>query len=342
MIIKPVRNMEEFAQLIGLSRPTVSKYFSDPESVKPNTRARIEKALRQHDYRPNLFAVNLNKKVPKIVGVIVPDLTDPFYAALVSRIELDCSAAGYLMIALTSHGDPRYEARAIDRLLSLKIAGVIVAPVGTQASESAFRGLQSRLPVVYLDSWIDEGVPFVSTDNSQSTMLITDYLCRTGDRPTLFELPLVNRTAEERRNAYLEAMDRAGCPPEIVTPGGAPHWRFEETGYAEASRVLAGGGFPTRTVLCANDRLAVGVMAAMHHLGLRIGREPGCDYRVAGHDDQPGSRYLHPPLTTVAQNCARLGSAAVDLLLTAIDGGETEHGDRQVRVEATLMMRASA
>ncbi len=73
-----IRTMEEFAVASGLSRPTVSKYFDNPESVKPSTRARIEKALKDYNYQPNIFAVSLNRKKPKNIGVIVPHISDPF------------------------------------------------------------------------------------------------------------------------------------------------------------------------------------------------------------------------------------------------------------------------
>ena len=73
-----IRNMEEFAEVSGISRPTVSKYFNDPESVRKSTRGKIEAALEEYDYRPNIFAVNQNRKLTKNVGIVVPNLADPF------------------------------------------------------------------------------------------------------------------------------------------------------------------------------------------------------------------------------------------------------------------------
>ena len=81
-----IKTMEEFSAVTGLSRPTVSKYFNDPASVRPATRERIEKAIEQLDYQPNLFAVNFNRRRPKAIGMIVPSLIDPFYAALVEQV----------------------------------------------------------------------------------------------------------------------------------------------------------------------------------------------------------------------------------------------------------------
>ncbi len=337
-----IRNMEEFSLLSGISRPTLSKYFNDPASVRASTRAQIEQALQRYDYRPNLFAVNLNKRKPKIIGVMVPDLADPFFARIVGLIEGRCSALGLLPMVLSSGGDPTRETRAIETLLSFKIAGAVLAPLGRSSKAELIRNLETRIPVVYVDSRLDETSAFVGTDNGQSVGLMTDYLCRTGERPTFFDMPPVNHNAAERRAAYLAAMERLGLQPDIVAVAQHRSWNFEEVGFTETLRILDGGpGFPTRTLLCANDRIAMGVMAAAFQRGIKVGREPDCGLRVAGHDDQPLSRYGCPPLTTVAQDFERLAQVSLDLLLQRIDG-EAERQVAPVKLDATLVMRASA
>ncbi|MCW6509164.1 LacI family DNA-binding transcriptional regulator [Lichenifustis flavocetrariae] len=336
--------MVEFSQLSGISRPTLSKYFNDPTSVRPSTRAQIEKALQRYDYRPNLFAVNLNKRRPKIIGMIVPDLTDPFFSQMVQHIEGRCKALGLFLLVLSSRGDAKLEARAIETLLSLKIAGAVMAPLGQASKVSLIHSLQARIPIVFLDSRLDETTPFVGTNNYQSVPLITEYLCRTGERPTFFEMPAVNHNASERRDAYLKTMERLGLQPEFITVPPRRDWRFEDVGYTEALRVIdSKGGLPSRTLLCANDRIAMGVVAAAFQRGLKVGREPDCHLRIAGHDDQPSSRYLCPPLTTVAQEFDRLGQVSLDLLMTRIDAGENRSTlPEQIRLDARLVMRASA
>ncbi len=93
MASSKIGTMEEFARAVGLSRPTVSKYFQDPASVRPKTRTRIEAALQKHGFRPNIFAVNLNRRRSKIIGLIVPDPTDPFYMTLAQRVETEATEA---------------------------------------------------------------------------------------------------------------------------------------------------------------------------------------------------------------------------------------------------------
>lgn len=336
----PVRTMAEFAEVSGLSRPTLSKYFDDPTSVRASTRVRIEAALSQYDYRPNFFAVNLNRRHAKILGMIVPDLADAFYVRLAQVIESHANAAGMVLLVLSSRGETRFEAHAIETLLSLKVAGAILAPLGRSSETALVDNLQARIPLVFLDSRLDLPVPFVGNDNATSVPLITEHLCLTGKPPTFFEAPPVNHIGSDRRDAYVATMERLGLQPEVITVPSRRDWRFEAIGFTETERLLEGSGFPTGTILCSNDRIATGVMAAAFQHGLRVGRGPDADLRVAGHDDQPLSRYTCPPLTTVAQDFEQLGARALDLLLTGI--ADSGSAPAQVRVEARLVMRQSA
>ncbi len=335
---KKIRNMEEFAQASGISRPTVSKYFNDPESVKPVTRERIEKALKAFDYHPNMFAINLNRKRPKNIGIVVPHVADPFYAEVVRQIEMRCLDAGYWAVILSSHGERALEARAIQILLSMKIAGAIVAPLGFKSDLALIDSLSANIPLVFLDSRVDGDGPFVGTDNVQSVSLMVDYLHRTGESPCFLALPRVNRNATERSFAYVAAMERLGLEPHLIDVPGED-WNFEEAGYRIALDMLDGGGFPSRTVMCANDRIAFGVIAAACRRGLRVGHGPDADLRVAGHDDHPLSRFACPALTTVAQDFDGLARRSVDQLLGMIEGGPAAGGGL---LEARLVMRDSA
>ncbi|MGH6762568.1 MAG: LacI family DNA-binding transcriptional regulator [Phyllobacterium sp.] len=338
-----IRTMEEFAAASGLSRPTVSKYFDNPESVKPSTRARIEKALKDYNYQPNIFAVSLNRKKPKNIGVIVPHISDPFYAEIIRQIEMRCLKEGYWTIVLSSHGERKLEARAMRTLMSLKIAGVLMAPLGFETDAKLLASLADSMPVVFLDSRVNEDQPFVGTDNRQSIGNITEYLCRTGEHPCFLEMPAVNQNALERRAAYIATMERLGIEP-IVLPITAKNWSFEELGYQEAGRILDRGGFPTRTVLCANDRLAFGVISAAFERRRHVGREEGCDLRIAGHDDHPLSRFTCPPLTTVAQDYRQIAQLGLDMLLSRINAQESGTAiEAEVRrLDSHLIMRVSA
>lgn len=332
-----IRSMEEFAALSGISRPTLSKYFSNPGAVRASTRERIEAALARHDYRPNLFAMNGNRQVAKIIGVLVPHLVDPFFSEIVRRIEGRCLEEGYLAVTLSSHGEPELETRAIDTLRSLKPAGCIVAPLGTVSDVQKIEVLMAEVPVVMLDTFVREDASFVGTDNASSISSIVDYLCRTGERPCFLAMPSVNGNAEERKSAYVDAMSRLGQEPAVLAPrsGG---WDFEEIGFQEMRWRLTEEALPSRTVLCANDRMAIGAIAAAGAAGLSIGLNR--DIRIAGHDDHPQARFTNPPLTTVAQDYEGLAARSMEMLMRTV-GGEAPPGEH-VRLPSRLMLRGSA
>ena len=104
-----IRTMEEFAAASGISRPTLSRFFNDPQSVRKSSRIRIEEAMERFGYRPNLFATNFNRRSPKTLGIVVPSLMDPFYAELVQCIERQALSVGYWTVIQNSQGDPERE-----------------------------------------------------------------------------------------------------------------------------------------------------------------------------------------------------------------------------------------
>ena len=347
MTDKRIRTMEEFAQTVGLSRPTVSKYFQDPGSVRVKVRERIEAAIQTTGFRPNLFAVNLNRRRSKIIGLIFPDSLDPFYMGLRRHIETEAMAAGYLPFVFSSDGKPELEAEAIETLTSLNVAGVVMAPVGGPTAHRAkVKALARNIPIVFIDAPFDAEEAFVGNNNAQSMAVITDYLTRLGDHPCYFDMPWVTSNADERRQAYAETMQRRGFEPIFLPVERSATWEFERYAFDQTKQVLQSGGFPTRTVLCASDRVAFGVLAAVQAAGLKVGIEPDCDLRVAGHDDHPLSEYIWPPLTTVRQNTTEMGRLAVGLLLSKLDTPQAPDPDRarpeQTLVSAELVLRASA
>lgn len=337
--------MEDFAEFVGLSRPTVSKYFNDPSSVRLTTREKIEAALKESGFRPNMFAVNLNRRRSNIVGIIVPDSTDPFYMALTRRIELIANTSGYLAFVLSSDGDADLEARAIETLRSMNVAGAIIAALGGKSQQETLRKLATAIPLIYIDSPLDDTSPFVGTDNRQSFRLMVEYLCRSGSPPCYLGMPLVNTNARTREQAYIDAMVQLHMEPVVLSVSEDCTWDFERFGFEQAKAHIEAGGFPTNTVLCANDRIAFGAISAAYHAGLKVGQTGQGDLRIAGHDDHPLSRYACPPITTVAQDYDQIGQWAMDLLLRMIDQGEKtiiSARNATVLLNGEIMLRGSA
>ncbi|MEM7299529.1 MAG: LacI family DNA-binding transcriptional regulator [Pseudomonadota bacterium] len=338
-----IRNMEEFAKISGISRPTVSKYFNDPESVRASTRERIEQAIQAHDYRPNIFAINQNRRSTKNIGIVVPYLADPFFAEIARRLEQQCIDAGYSPILFSSHGVPEHEAEILQSLISLKPAGVLFAPLGRSSNRSEIEAFCAQVPTILFDSNIEGmGEAFVGSDNFSFVSLTVDYLVRTGEPPCLFEMRTpANPNANKRRAAYLEVMDRYGAESNVISIEGEG-WEFEEVGHRGAMRILETGGFPRGTILCSNDRLAIGLLSAFYKKGIRVGRGEGCAVRVASMDDHPFSQFTCPSLTTAAHDYDQVASKAFNSLRDLIDAGGRFNKRMETLFSAQLILRSSA
>jgi DNA-binding LacI/PurR family transcriptional regulator len=338
-----IRNMEEFAALIGISRPTVSKYFQDPESVRPTTRRRIEAALERYDYRPNIFAVNQNRKLTKIVGIVVPYLADPFFAEIARQLERRCINAGFRPALYSAHGQPELESDVLDGLRLLKPAGVLLAPVGRTSNRTAIEQFCREVPTVLFDSNIDGiGEAFVGSDNFSFVSQTVDYLTRTGEPPCFLEMQTpANPNANKRRAAYLKMMDQLGFEPQVFSVEGTG-WAFEEIGRNGALRILDSGGFSTDTILCSNDRLGIGLLSACYERGLKVGRDEGDDLRVASHDDHPFSRFTCPSLTTAAHDYDAVANHAFSTLHDLIEAGGKFDRRSETLFPAKLVLRSSA
>ena len=114
-----IKTMEELASTIGVSRPTLSKFFQDPDSVRVSTRARIEQALDSVDYTPNFFATKMNRKSTGLIGFIVPYLNDLFFTSLIQKLEVCALQSDYMIIVQNAHGDSELVARAANNLISM-------------------------------------------------------------------------------------------------------------------------------------------------------------------------------------------------------------------------------
>lgn len=339
-----IRNMEEFASVSGISRPTISKYFNDPESVRASTRERIEAALERFDYRPNFYAMNQNRRLTKNIGIVVPYLIDPFFAEMSRRIENLVTQAGFRPLVLNSQGDRETEASNLESLRSIKPAGVLIAPLGRTSDPAVIQAFCDEVPTVLFDSNLTGiGHAFVGSDNIQFAGQIVDYLCRTGEPPCFFEMRTPpNPNANKRRQSYVHSMERLGNAPQVIKVEGEG-WDLEEIGFQGGIQVIEERLLTGDTVLCSNDRLAIGFLAACYDKGLRVGRGPQSALRVAGMDDHPFSRFTCPPLTTVAQDYDAISGRAVETLLGMIEADDHQEGGRiEMYFEGKLIMRSSA
>lgn len=342
---KKISTMNELALAIGISRPTLSRYFQDPASVRLSTSEKIRDRLETVDYVPNFFATRLNRKTTGLIGVIIPYLNDLFFTRLLEEIESAAMEAGYTVITQCSHSDPEVEARAAETLMSMSVDGAIVAPLGNQSDHAVHERLRSHLPFLLVDSRPSTmpHVDFVGTDHVQSTGLIAEYLCRVGPPPVFLAMPRVNFNAMERENAYTKKMKELGHTPEVIGVNAIEtEWHFEAHGEAVMDQHFARNVYLDRSILCANDRVAIGALRAASRHRLRPGRLQEGGLRIAGHDDYPLCPFMVPAITTVAQDLEAIGKKSVSRLLELITQGG-EYSEPEVNLfPGVLKIRESA
>lgn len=340
-----IKTMEELSEAIGVSRPTLSRYFQSPDAVRRSTSEKIRLGLERVEYVPNFFATRLNRKSTGMIGVIIPYLNDLFFTKLLESIEIAAMEAGYTVITQCSHSDPAIEARATETLLSMSVDGALVVPLGNQSDLAAHERLQSRLPFVLVDSRPQTmvNVDYVGTDHAQGVGIITEYLCRVGKPPVFLAMPRVNFNAVEKENGYIRRMTDLGHKPVVIgTELIREGWHFEAHGEAVLDGYFSRGELTESSILCANDRVAIGALRAAARHGLVPSRGGEGGLRIAGYDDYPLCPYTVPALTTVAQDFDAIGKAAVSRLVDLIRG-EAESEAPQIQLfEGVLKLRESA
>ena len=335
--------MAEFAIASGISRPTVSKYFNDPNSVRESSRSQIEAALERFDYQPNIYAINQNRQMTKNIGIIVPYLADPYFAEIVRSIERRCIDAGFSPSLFSSHGEQALEVSILQSLRAMKPAGVLMAPLGRESDKAAIETFCNNVPTVLFDSNIEGmGEAFIGSDNHSFVAQTVDYLTRTGEPPCFLEMRNpANPNANKRRDAYLSIMQERQLHAHVLKIDGTG-WGFEEIGRQGGLKLLEGPALPTNTVLCSNDRLAIGFLAACYEKGIRVGQGEESDMRVASHDDHPFSRFTCPSLTTAAHDYTAVSEHAVETLFRLIDSGGRFEQREEILFPAKLILRESA
>ena len=150
-----------------------------------------------------------------------------------------------------------------------------------------------------------------------------------------------NPNAHSRRRAYLDMMERFALEPQVISVDGEG-WEFEEIGRQGGFRIIAQKALNTNTVLCSNDRLAIGFLSACYESGVQVGRDAGADLRVASHDNNPFSRFTCPSLTTAAHDFAAVSQTAVDTVFQVIEAGGHLENRKETLFPASLVIRNSA
>lgn len=313
----PAVTRADVARYAGVSDAVVSWVVNGgPKTVSEATTVRVREAIERLGYRPNSTARALALGRTKMLGLVVPDGTNPFYAEYAVAVQRAAAGLGYALLTISAGSDPEVELRGVLDLCDRQIDGLLLAR-GTGAGavgELARRGV--RIPVVLIDSAAPyPGHLTIGPDAAAGIFAATDHLLRVHQRPTVSLVigDTADLDVDGREAGWLRAHARNRRPPGVVER--AP---FSRTGGYEAGRRLLQGPQPPSAVVTGSDLQAVGLLRAAHEQGLRIPE----DLALASFDGTEESSFTWPPLTTSRQPIDEMAEAAV----TAVLGQERPTG----------------
>lgn len=324
--------IRDVAAAAGVSVSTVSRVLNDKDDVAPETYERVQEVIRQLGYASSLAARGMRSRRTNVIGLIMPDVGEPFPIEVMRGVNEAIAAFDYHLIIYTAGDTRESKSAARERqYVSLLNSGItdgviIVTPAATSFSTAD--------PVVVVDpNNVCPDCATVIATNRAGALSATRYLLELGHRRIGFvggrpEL----QSAVRRLQGYRDGLAEAGVPlhPELVEVGDYT----AETGFVCGRRLLSLPDPPT-AIFAANDQSAIGVMRAADEAGLSVPE----DLSVVGFDNIPETAYVNPPLTTVDQFITRMGYTATEILMRLIEG-ESLDGDIH-KIPTELVVRES-
>jgi len=329
----PVTTIKEVAAEAGVSTATVSRVLTGMGGVKMKARERVIAAVAKLDYHPNRLARGLRLGQRKVIGVIIPDLRNPFFTAVAYGLEGALSNAGYTLQLGNSDGQPEREQVQLGVLRGEGVAGVVfIAGNRPAANHEAFRSWE--IPLVAVDRWPGGlEVDLVCSDNRGGMRQAVMHLLSLGHKEiAIVTGPAGIDVAEARLGGYQDALRNAGIP---LRESFIIHSSFRQEGGYEAMVRLLNMSKRPRAVVLGNNLMTLGALQAINERHVRIPE----DLALVGFDDMPWGAFLNPPLTAVAQPAEDLGRAAAQLLLERLK--DPKRIIRQVVLPTRLIVRAS-
>ncbi|TPK20510.1 substrate-binding domain-containing protein [Mesorhizobium sp. B2-5-9] len=312
----------DIAREAGVSKSTVSLVLQGSGLIRPETAVKVRKAIEDVGYVYNRGAANLRKAHSNVIGMVINDLTNPFFAELAVGMERVFQSAGIVPFIANTAENPVRQEEVLKSMMEQGVAGLIVSPArGT--TPGAFRRLEiAGLPIAFAMRRLPESrIPVIAPDNHRGAYLATSHLVGKGHRRLAFfggSSDLV--VYHERLGGFREACETLGIDVRDALIIEGETNRKGGMACLETSLAMAE---PPTAALCFNDAVAFGVMLALRKRGL----EPGADFAVVGFDDVVEAEHYMPPLTSVAVDSAGLGERAAHVMIKMIQSRTTRAED---------------
>ena len=307
--------MKDVARVANVSLATVSSTLSGATYVSPELKERVRAAVKQLGYAPNSVASGLKKGITSLLGLIVPDITNPFYTSLVHSVQRRARQSGYSVLLCDSEFDADRELSLLQLMRSYRAAGTILCPAGATEVYGSLEEDVGSMAVVTVDHIVPvQGFDSVVLDNRLAAHMATEHIIGFGHRRIgTVTGPQHLLPAQRRLDGFRDAMEDAGLEldPTLVREAG-----FREDEAVHACRALLALPRPPTALFVANNQMLIGVMRAIAAAGLSCPR----DISIAAIDDFPWAVAFTPALTTVRQPVDEMAAAALEMLLDRISG----------------------
>ena len=298
------------AERAGVAVGTVSRVLNEHPSVTAEIRARVKAVIKELGYRPDPFARSMRSKISRLIGIVIPDLTNPFFAELVQCAERAATAHGHNVIFMTSFDDAAREADRLMQLAGRKVDGIIIVPSTGLHSIKAPKGL----PLVAVDRLVDN-FPGVAADHRGGARIAVEHLVRLGHRRiACIAGPAGSASAQDRLRGYLDVVEALDDrqPDQAIAPLVVAAAFDYESGCAAGTYLLARPRAERPTAIFASsDQQAIGCLRAANDLGIPV----PAGLSIVGFDGIPLSNLTTPRLTTVTQPISQIAEAAISALL---------------------------
>jgi LacI family transcriptional regulator len=321
--------IRDVADAAGVSIATVSNVVNGTRYVAPETYDRVMQAVERLQYRASNVARSLRGGRTSLLGLVVPDIRNPFFAEVARAIEECVFDDGYNVILCNSEGDASKEKTYFEVLRASSVDGVIFIPADSSGPFAKWL-IAQHVPVVIVDRDLGDGrIDTVLVDNEEGGYQATKHLLQLGhERIACIGGPASIRSSEERRLGYERALREAGIVPDTRLERSSD---FRAAGGEKEMVSILADGVSFTAIFACNDLEACGALMAIRRAGLVVPR----DISIVGFDDVPFAALLHPALTTVAQPSKEIGRVASRLLLMQIE--KARSGQRRRRGERVVL-----
>jgi len=310
-----VTTIKDVAEEAEVSIATVSAVINGTTFVSEELKKRVLESIKKLDYHPNLVARGLKTKKIKVIGVLVPDITNPFYPAMVYGAEESAREAGFNIFLSTTMEDPHIERSVLNSLMENRVGGVLAGFVEDENKEVLEQLQKEKIPFVLINRKPrDYYGPFVGGDWRLAGLVVTNHLIKQGYKKIAFMGHSPGKyTSYEREIGFKEAMQSKGLEIKKEYQFYAAY--SQKRAYKIFKENISAQPLP-EAIFCANDLMAFGVINALLHSGYRVPE----DIAVVGCDDIEFSAHFKVPLTTMHMPKYQIGYIGAEMLIDRISG----------------------